>query len=162
MRIRASFTRRQIIKATYRAAGFLGGSQLFGRGPATVDPWSSAELIQPAELAGWLKNKTPERQLRIICVTFPVLYRQKHIPTAVLAGPASKPEGVAQLHSVLAELPTTASVVLYCGCCPMAECPNVRPAYIAAKQRGFRKLYVLNLPTNLHTDWVIKGYPVGT
>jgi hypothetical protein len=49
--------------------------------------------------------------------------------------------------------------VIYCGCCPMLKCPNIRPAYSTLKELGFTHIRVLSLPTNLHTDWVSKDYP---
>ncbi|HEX4751004.1 MAG TPA: rhodanese-like domain-containing protein [Bryobacteraceae bacterium] len=121
------------------------------------DPWSSGDLIQPADLAQRMKNG---EALHIICVVFPVLYRQRHITGALLAGPGSKPEGIAALDSALKDIPRGRYIVLYCGCCPMQRCPNIRPAYAEAKKLGFRNVLVLDLPQNFHTDWVAKGYPV--
>jgi hypothetical protein len=129
-------------------------------GETPGDPWSQSELIEPADLAKGLTSAS--KSLHIICVTFPVLYRQKHIPHALLAGPADKPEGIAELRATVENLPRNASIVIYCGCCPMDKCPNIRPAYRALKERGFDHIRVLNLPTNFHTDWVAKGYPVET
>lgn len=101
-----------------------------------------------------------EKPLRILCVTFPVLYRQKHIPHAVFAGPGNKPEGIAALRMAVKELPRNTEIVIYCGCCPMKNCPNIRPAYRTAKELGFENVLVLDLPKNFHTDWVAKGYPI--
>jgi hypothetical protein len=42
----------------------------------------------------------------------------------------------------------------------MEKCPNLRPAYQALKKLGFTQIRVLDLPTNFHTDWAEKGYPV--
>lgn len=124
----------------------------------TSDPWPSSDLIQPSELAKRLKSS--DGGLHLICVAFPVLYRQRHIAGAVLAGPGSKQEGVEALSRALKQLKPNDEIVLYCGCCPMPQCPNVRPAYAEAKRLGFQKLRVLNLPNNFHTDWTAKGYPV--
>jgi hypothetical protein len=126
----------------------------------TADPWSKAELLEAVDLAKMLK--APERPLQIICVTFPVLYRQKHIPYARLAGPTNKPEGIAAVRAAVNALSRNREIVIYCGCCPMKSCPNVRPAYRILKEMGFNDLLVLNLQTNFHTDWVAKGYPVET
>jgi hypothetical protein len=51
-------------------------------------------------------------------------------------------------------------VVLYCGCCPLDKCPNLRPAFLALRDAGFARLRVLLLPNNFNADWVEKGYPV--
>lgn len=142
---------------------FLLGSLLVSRvhgDEATPDPWSKSELIEPAALVKMLN--LPEKPLHIICVTFPVLYRQKHIPAAQLAGPANKPQGIAALRSAVETLAHNVDIVIYCGCCPMKNCPNVRPAYRTLKELGFDHLRVLDLPTNFHTDWVAKAYPVET
>jgi hypothetical protein len=122
------------------------------------DPWRASELMEPAELADRLRRSG--ESVHVICVAFPVLYRQRHIAGAELAGPTSKPEGLAALNSALENLKETDLVVLYCGCCPMRQCPNIRPAYSTAKTRDFQNIRVLNLPTNFHTDWTAKGYPV--
>jgi hypothetical protein len=78
----------------------------------------------------------------------------------MLAGPASKTEGIADLHPAVASLAKSSAIVIYCGCCPMKDCPNIRPAYRTLKELGFNNLRVLDLPTNFHTDWVLKGYSV--
>jgi hypothetical protein len=121
------------------------------------DPWSPLELIAPADLAKRMKDG---ESMHIICAAFPVLYRQRHIAGAVLAGPGNKPEGITALDAALKDIPNDARVVLYCGCCPMQQCPNIRPAYAEAKKLGFKDVLVLDLPHNFHTDWVAKGYPV--
>lgn len=123
---------------------------------AAGDPWPSADLMEPAELASILKQGNSPK---ILSVAFPVLYRQRHIAGAVLAGPASKPEGLALLEKAAAGMAKDQPVVIYCGCCPMPNCPNIRPAYKRLTELGFTKVKVLDIPTNLHADWVSKGYP---
>ena len=118
------------------------------------DPWKAADLIQPEVLA---KAKTAPH---VFYVGFPVLYRAAHIPGAVMAGPGSRASGLETLRAELNKLPKDAEVVLYCGCCPWDKCPNVRPAFKLAREMGFQKLKLVIIPTNLHTDWVTKGYPV--
>jgi hypothetical protein len=122
----------------------------------TSDPWPPGDLLQPAALAQTVKSgKAPI----ILSVAFPVLYRGRHIAHAIDAGPTSKPEGIEALKKAVAGLAADADIVIYCGCCPMVKCPNIRPAYRALKQLGFTHVRVLSLPTNLHTDWVSKDYP---
>jgi len=50
--------------------------------------------------------------------------------------------------------------VIYCGCCPFEHCPNVRPAFQLLNEMKFTNQKLLNLSTNLKTDWIDKGYPV--
>jgi rhodanese-related sulfurtransferase len=122
------------------------------------DPWTKAELLEPSQLAVVMNSSGPRPQ--VFCVAFPVLYRTKHIIHAEFAGPGSKPEGIEALKSAVASVNKDSEIVLYCGCCPMTKCPNIRPAYKALKDAGFTKVRVLNIPNNFHTDWVAKGYPV--
>jgi hypothetical protein len=114
--------------------------------------------MDPAELAKRMAQ--PDLPLHVICVAFPALYKQRHIAGAVFAGPGSKQEGIETLRSVLQKMPQSDLVVLYCGCCPMQNCPNIRPAYSAAKDLGMKNFRILNLATNFHTDWTSKSYPV--
>ncbi|HVO98010.1 MAG TPA: hypothetical protein VMT15_08075 [Bryobacteraceae bacterium] len=120
------------------------------------DPWSKPELMEPSALAGQLKGAKPPV---VICVAFPMLYKLKHIAHAQFAGPGSKPEGIEALKKAVANLPKDADVVIYCGCCPMVKCPNIRPAYSALKQMGFTHIRVLSIPDNMNADWYAKNYP---
>jgi hypothetical protein len=122
------------------------------------DPWTPSKLIEPDALARILNASGAKPTL--ISVAFPVLYRQRHIAGAVPAGPGSKPEGLATLREAVSALPKDANIVIYCGCCPMEHCPNIRPAYSALETAGFSNVRVLVLRTNLRTDWTEKGYPV--
>jgi thiosulfate/3-mercaptopyruvate sulfurtransferase len=125
---------------------------------STGDPWLASSVLEPPALAKLLTapaGKPPA----IFAVAFPVLYNSKHLPHAVFAGPGSKPEGIEALKKAAAGLPSDADIVLYCGCCPMTQCPNIRPAYQALKGMGFTHIRVLDIPTNMATDWFGKGYP---
>jgi len=64
-----------------------------------------------------------------------------------------------ELNAWAAKLPRSTSLVIYCGCCPMEHCPNIRPAYLALHAQGFTKVRVLVLENNFETDWANKGYP---
>ena len=120
------------------------------------DPWPKTDLVQPADFAAQLQSgKTP----MVISVAFSVLYRSRHILHAVEAGPTEKPENIEALKKLVARSPKDADIVIYCGCCPMVRCPNVRPAYRTLKELGFTHVRVLEVPTNMHVDWYTKGYP---
>jgi thiosulfate/3-mercaptopyruvate sulfurtransferase len=88
------------------------------------------------------------------------MYRRAHIPGAVLYGAASEPGAIAALTAWAQPQPRTSNIVIYCGCCPLAYCPNLRPAYKALADMGFTRVRVLILPENFGTDWLEKGYPV--
>jgi len=121
-----------------------------------ADPWPKSDLLEPAALAKEIPSATPPQ---ILCVAFPVLYRSRHILHAADAGPGSKPEGLEALKKAAAALPKNADIVIYCGCCPMVKCPNIRPAYRTLQEMGFTHIRVLNIPTNMHADWYSKDYP---
>ena len=121
-----------------------------------ADPWSKTELTEPAVLVPEIQAAKPPV---ILSVAFPVLYRTKHIPHAIDAGPGSKPEGIELMKKAVANLSKDADIVLYCGCCPMVKCPNLRPAYRTLKELGFTHIRVLNIATNMHADWYSKNYP---
>jgi hypothetical protein len=118
------------------------------------------EGIDGAARAGHAIEWPRHSSAHLLCGVPPPLYRGKHILGAVFAGPTSKTEGIADLRAAVRTLPKEAAIVIYRGCCPMTACPNIRPAYSALKALGFNNLRVLDLPTNFHTDWAIKGYPV--
>jgi thiosulfate/3-mercaptopyruvate sulfurtransferase len=114
-------------------------------------------LIQPAELAPQLASKGDRPA---ILYTGPnVLFRSKHIPGSVFAGPGSNAAGLALLKEAAAKLPRDREVVIYCGCCPWDRCPNIQPAIDALKEMGFTKVKALYLGTGFKVDWIDKGYP---
>lgn len=122
-----------------------------------ADPWKKSDLIEPEALAARLASQSKPD---IIFVGFPVLYRNGHIPGAVLAGPTSKPEGLEALRQAVAKLPHDAEIVIYCGCCPFDHCPNIRPAFSELRKLGFTKLSLLSIETNMAKNWLAKGYPI--
>jgi thiosulfate/3-mercaptopyruvate sulfurtransferase len=120
------------------------------------NPWTKSEVIEPAALATFVSGPKPPT---VICVAFPTLYNLKHISHSSFAGPGSKPEGIDMLKKAVANLPKDTDLVIYCGCCPMVKCPNIRPAYRTLKEMGFTHFRILNVPENMHTDWYTKNYP---
>jgi 3-mercaptopyruvate sulfurtransferase SseA len=152
------------------AIAILGGAALLAGGrarqagggsPPAKSPSESSQLplIEPQEL---VKQLAEPREMRpiVLQVGFEVLYRGAHIPGAIFAGPAARPEGLASLRKAAAGIPRDAGVAIYCGCCPMDKCPNIRPAYAALRQMGFHRVEVLDLPQDFARDWVEKGFPV--
>ena len=128
-------------------------------GSAASDPWTERETVQPAELASELQQERDPHTL-VIYVGMKVLYQGAHIPGARYFGGSAKSDGIAALKKYAASLPKNSDVVLYCGCCPMEKCPNLRPAFSAMKEFGFARLRVLLLPNTFDSDWIEKGYPV--
>jgi thiosulfate/3-mercaptopyruvate sulfurtransferase len=143
------------MRTRFFLAIFTVGLCLCQQGP---DPWPGSALLDPAALAEVLKSAAAKHP-HVICVAFPVLYRAKHISYSSFAGPGSKAEGLEALKKAVAKLDKNSDIVLYCGCCPMDHCPNLRPAFRVLAEMGFRRVRVLNIPNNMPADWSDKGYP---
>ncbi len=124
---------------------------------AAEDPWKEAETLAPSQLAKMLDG--PEKPA-IAYIGPRVLFRAGRIPGATLHGPTSEAEGLDDLKRWATPLPRAETLVIYCGCCPMEKCPNVRPAFRALREMGFTRLRILVLPTSFEEDWVKKGHPV--
>ena len=144
------------------AVSLTGGFAACGGGAAgsasTGWPWGN-DSVTPAAFAAELAGASGADKPVVVCTAPPFLYRIGHIPGAVLHGPASSPEGLASLKNWAQSLPRTANVVVYCGCCPLANCPNLAPAYAALKGLGFTRVRVLLLEDNFKTSWIDRGYP---
>ena len=164
------FTARRIRNFfTFSPAAFLllgGASALVlnarsirGNEKKSSDPWVSSQTIQPGALASELADKSGAPPT-VVYVGFRTLFAGGHIAGASFNGTASTEQGLASLKAWADPLPRSTNLVIYCGCCPFDKCPNIRPAYTALSNMGFKKVRVLVLPTNFATDWVEKGYPI--
>ena len=127
--------------------------------PTSASAIPKAALVQPAELAATLKNASAPKPL-ILHVGFHVLYQQVHIPGSEYAGPASDPAGLQLLRDRVRKLPRNTAIVIYCGCCPWGDCPNIAAAYEALRTLGFTKVKALYIAQNFGADWIDQGYPV--
>jgi thiosulfate/3-mercaptopyruvate sulfurtransferase len=124
---------------------------------AQSDPWNDSQTVQPAALNKELADA--KTGLTILFVGFGRLYTAGHIKGAQFHGSGGSPEGLAQIKVWAASIPKSTNLVIYCGCCPMQRCPNVRPAFSALREMGFTKLRVLILPTDFAKDWADQGFP---
>src|SRR5271167_2989420 len=82
------------------------------------DPWSSAQTVQPADLAKEISTPAHPNEPVVVCVGFRPLYQGAHIPHAVFHGAASTDQGIAELKKWAQTIPKATNIVLYCGCCP--------------------------------------------
>jgi thiosulfate/3-mercaptopyruvate sulfurtransferase len=122
----------------------------------SADSWTPAQTIQAVDFVKELSSsKTPPT---ILFVGFPRLYTAGHIKGAQFHGSGGSAEGLNEMKTWAATLPKSSNLVIYCGCCPMEHCPNIRPAFAALRDLGFTKLHVLVLPTSFEVDWAEKGY----
>ena len=128
-------------------------------GASADEPWTTSQLVEPDQLAKELTGDQTAKPF-VICVGFQVLYDQGHVPGSVLLGPAREVVGLNRLEDAARCWPRNRDIVIYCGCCPFSECPNVRPAFSALKRMGFTRLRVLDIPHNFGEDWVRKDFPV--
>jgi hypothetical protein len=124
---------------------------------AASDPWTASQTVQPADLLKELDNS--KSAPTVVFVGFKRLYTSGHIKGAQYHGTAGNEAGLQELKTWATSLPHSANLVIYCGCCPMERCPNVRPAFTALYELGFTKLRVLILPEDFAADWADKGYP---
>jgi len=162
------FTRRSALAfflAPIPFALFSEMSKVFAFPAASDDsapngPWSASQTVVPDALAAELSAKEQAKKPMVVCVGFRPLYQGAHIPGASFHGAASTPKGIADLKDWARAVPRAANVVLYCGCCPLQRCPNLKPAFLILRDMGFTNLRVLLLPNNFNTDWIEKGYAV--
>lgn len=121
------------------------------------DPWTSAQTVQANDLVKELSD--PKSVPTVVFVGFQRLYTAGHIKGAQFHGSGGSNEGLTQLKAWSSALPRTTNLVVYCGCCPLERCPNLRPAFSALHEMGFTKLRALILPTSFAADWAEKGLP---
>jgi len=164
----ATFLAAMILAAGYFSAPLTGAGQSMSAAlPVTSDPWSASQTIEAPDLVKELgllkgqpgKSKSAAKPI-VVCVGFRPLYMGAHVPGAVFHGAAQSEQGLADLKRWAQGLPRNTNLVIYCGCCPLDHCPNLRPAFTALRDLGFANLRVLLLPHDFASDWVEKGYPV--
>lgn len=124
---------------------------------ADSDPWRKTETVQPACLAKELANS--KNAPTVVFAGFRQLYSAGHIKGAQFHGTAGSDEGLKELTAWAAGLPRSTNLVIYCGCCPMERCPNIRPAFKTLEGLGFKNLRVLLLRQDFAADWASKGFP---
>lgn len=115
--------------------------------------WTSDQLIQPADLAKTLESG---KDIPVILNVGPAA----QIPHSVKIGMVKDKDKLDKLKSELKSIAKDKKIVVYCGCCPFANCPNVRPAIKMLTDMKFTNFFLLNIPKNIKTDWIDKGYPV--
>lgn len=116
--------------------------------------WKKEQLMPTKELADKINANAKDK---------PILFNvgpMDNIKTAVAVGRATSVTGIEKIKSSLAWENKTRAVVVYCGCCSYASCPNIKPAYDAVIAAGFKNAKVLELPVGIREDWVAKGYPM--
>ncbi|MEO5943884.1 MAG: rhodanese-like domain-containing protein [Ferruginibacter sp.] len=115
--------------------------------------WTSNQLLEPATLASNI-TKGETKNLLIVSVG-----PDATIKGSVEMGPAHDEANLKRLEIYLKNVSKDKEVVIYCGCCPFAKCPNIRPAFKLLTDMGFKNAKLLSLPKNIKADWLDKNYP---
>lgn len=124
-----------------------------------TDPWTSRETLQPDAAVKALNTpvgKTPV----VFHVGFHTLFQNGHIPGSKYVGAGSTLEGINKLRAELKNLPRDREIIVYCGCCPLVNCPNLKPVFRVIKEMGFKNAKVILIQDNFKKDWIEKGFPV--
>lgn len=121
-------------------------------------PWTPGDIVSGEDLAKAISSNRVVKPV-ILQVGIEALFKDAHITDSIFAGPASEAEGLALLKAKAKAIARTKELIIYCGCCPWKNCPNIRPAFVALKQMGFKNVKLLNIPTDFQQDWVSKGFP---
>lgn len=122
-------------------------------GKAGEEPWKPEQLMKPEDLAARMQQGK----------ALPVIFNigpSGLIDHAIDIGPGQDAANITRLKSELAKLDKSTEVVVYCGCCPFKNCPNIRPVFTALNEAKMSNAHLLNLSENLRVDWIAKGYPM--
>lgn len=120
----------------------------------STEPWTEKQLMPPSELATILNDPDSKKPI-LLSIGF-----GGGIEGSKELGPATETKGIENLKKELDQLPKDADIVIYCGCCPFKDCPNVRPAFNLLNEMKFTNHKLLNIADNLKVDWIDKGYPM--
>ncbi|MCC6370626.1 MAG: rhodanese-like domain-containing protein [Bacteroidia bacterium] len=116
--------------------------------------WKPEQIMSTKELADKINSNAKDK---------PLIFNMgpmENIKTATAIGRGTSVTGIEKLKSSVAWENKNRTIVVYCGCCSFASCPNIKPAYDALISAGFKNTKVLDLPVGIKPDWVAKGYPM--
>lgn len=129
---------------------------VFGNSSAEeqTEPWNQKQLLEPAELAKTLNDPHIPNPVILSLGEGGIIESSKE------AGETGSAEGLRSFEAEIDQLPKNTDIVIYCGCCPFENCPNVRPAFRLLNEMGFENHKLLNLRDNIKVDWIDKGFPL--
>lgn len=116
--------------------------------------WKKEQLMPTRELADKINTNAKDKPL--VFNVGPM----ENIKTAKVIGLGTSISAMEKMKSSLSMENKNRTIVVYCGCCSYANCPNIKPAYDALISNGFKNAKVLELPEGIKPDWVAKGYPM--
>ena len=117
----------------------------------TLEPWSKSQLLEPKLLSSSIES---EKDLPKIISIGPGVVIGKSIGV----GECRYNENIEKLKSLVSSYSKDDQIVLYCGCCPFKNCPNIRPAFTLLNELGFKNHKLLNIQNNIKADWIDMGY----
>jgi thiosulfate/3-mercaptopyruvate sulfurtransferase len=117
------------------------------------DPWKKEQMMPVKELA---ERITSKKDVPVILNIGPM----ENIKTAITVGPMNSIFAKDKIQNALSGTDKNREIVVYCGCCSYANCPNIRPAFEKVQELGYKKVKVLEIPEGIKPDWVAKGYPM--
>ena len=117
----------------------------------THEPWSISQLLEPRLLSSSIES---QKDLPKIISIGPGVVIEKSIGV----GECRYNENIEKLKSLVSSYSKDDQIVLYCGCCPFKNCPNIRPAFSLLNDLGFKNHKLLNIENNIKADWIDMGY----
>jgi len=114
--------------------------------------WKKEQLMSTLDLSNKIKANAKDKPLILN------IGPMENIKGAIALGAATNSTFKSKAQVELAMENKIKSIVVYCGCCSYASCPNIKPAYDALIELGFKNTKVLELPEGIKPDWVAKGY----
>lgn len=118
----------------------------------TDKKYEESQLVAPAIVAQQIKDDDTSI---IIINTGPV----DNIKGAIVIGPVEETKYLDKFSATVDTLDKSKTVYIYCGCCPLAVCPNLQPAYAVLKEKGFKDFKIIQMIDGIDEDWISKGYP---
>jgi len=119
-----------------------------------TEPWKPHQLLPTKELAERINNNNMENTVLINIGPAATIKNSYDI------GAGGEIKNVEKLSNYLKTVQKDKEIVIYCGCCPFDVCPNIRPAFKAVINSGFKHVKLLNIKDNIKVDWIDKGYPI--
>ena len=117
----------------------------------THEPWSISQLLEPKLLYSSIES---EKDVPKIISIGPGVV----IENSIGVGECRYNENIEKLKSLVSSYSKDDQIVLYCGCCPFKNCPNIRPAFTLLNELGFKNHKLLNIKNNIKADWIDMGY----
>ena len=117
----------------------------------TLEPWSTSQLLEPKLLSYKIQSG---KDLPMIVSIGPGIV----IKNSIGIGECRYDENIEKLKSLVSGYKKDDKIVLYCGCCPFKNCPNIRPAFTLMNELGFKNHKLLNIKNNIKADWIDMGY----